>query len=149
MRNTNQLLETQLTTRFVPGASGTASRERSEMEACALRAAAANGFGDAGVTEPTPASKPAHATTSVWSRLRRSGTAMVQKWLADMHSRAALAALEQLDAATLRDLGIHPSEFGSYAMESRGVLPITRRRVVNRQFPDRSLPYIKRVDEFL
>jgi hypothetical protein len=149
MRTTNQLIETQLTTRFVPGTSGMANRERSEMDASAMRAAAANGFGDAGVTEPVPASKPAPAPTSVWSRLRQSGAALVQKWLADLHSRAAMSALERLDAATLRDLGMHRSEFGSYAVESRGVVPVTRRRVVNRDFPDRPLPYIKRVDEFL
>ena len=37
MRTTNQLIETQLTTRFVPGTSGMASRERSEMDASAMR----------------------------------------------------------------------------------------------------------------
>jgi uncharacterized protein YjiS (DUF1127 family) len=149
MRSTNQLIETQLTTRFVPGASGTTSRARSEMDASALRAAAANGFGDAGVTAPMPASKPTRAPASAWSRLRRFGTGLIGKWLTGWQARAEVAALDRLDAATLRDLGIHRSELGSYAMESRGVVPITRRRVVNRQFVDRAVPYIKRVDEFL
>jgi uncharacterized protein YjiS (DUF1127 family) len=36
---------------------------------------------------------------------------------------------QRLDAGTLRDLGISPSEFDSYWAESQGIAERTRRRV--------------------
>lgn len=43
--------------------------------------------------------------------------------------RRTLAALERLDAAALRDLGIRPCETSSLAAEASGLAPITRRNV--------------------
>jgi len=43
--------------------------------------------------------------------------------------RAAQREFQRLDAATMRDLGISPSEFGSYWAEREGLVERTRRRI--------------------
>lgn len=65
-------------------------------------------------------------------RLQRACIAMIRTWQANRRMRAECVALAQLDAATMRDLGIHYSEIGSYVAESHGLAEVTRRRVVRR-----------------
>jgi uncharacterized protein YjiS (DUF1127 family) len=65
-------------------------------------------------------------------RLRRAGSAAIRTWQANRRMRAAYVALARLDAATMRDLGIHYSEIGSYVAESHGLAQVTRWRVAPR-----------------
>jgi len=98
-------------------------KARSRMNAQALRASGANGFGDAIVAAPVaPAttSAPAQrllARLAAWWQQRREAAAQ----------RRDLRLLAQLDATTLRDLGIHPGELPSLAAELHGTAAATRR----------------------
>ena len=119
---------TTLTIRFDPVATP-AQRARSGMVAHALRASRANGFGAAAVEAPAaPLVTPRVAPPpSPWQRLR----ARLAAWLARRRQAAAqrreLRLLAQLDATTLRDLGIEPGELPSLAAELHGTAAATRR----------------------
>lgn len=64
-----------------------------------------------------------------------SPLARLQEWLRDAmrrrrrlaDARAAVAALAQLDARTLNDIGLHRSEIGSVAWELNRLAPAERR----------------------
>ena len=112
---------------------------RNEIDAPALRAWAASGFGDApiGVCEPhelldsTEFCHRARAHRSY--QLRETATAiaesvadfmrrMVAQWRMQRKARATYEALSRLDARVLRDLGMHRSEILSVSVElARGV----------------------------
>lgn len=76
------------------------------------------------------------AETGGWrkllQRLQRACITMIRTWQTNRRMRAECATLAQLDAATMRDLGIQYSEIGSYVAEAHGVSEVTRRRVVRR-----------------
>jgi uncharacterized protein YjiS (DUF1127 family) len=73
------------------------------------------------VHAPTPAAVP--------QRLRMLFDRLLAPWRRALRIRAQRAALERLDAATLRDLGLHRSEIGSLQAEMEGDHFATRRRV--------------------
>jgi hypothetical protein len=62
--------------------------------------------------------------------------AQLQAWLDAWRERRRRAAaqreFERLDAATLRDLGLHAGEFGSFWAEAHGRAERTRRRSARR-----------------
>ena len=93
---------TTLTVRFHPVALP-ARTTRSGLAAMALRASSANGFGDGVVATPVPPTA-------------------VGRW-----QRRELRLFAQLDATTLRDLGIEPGELPSLAAELHGTAAATRR----------------------
>jgi uncharacterized protein YjiS (DUF1127 family) len=114
------------------------------MDAWARHAAAANGFGDAGVSEP-PVRRP--VSYELWrdTRAQRSraigeavaAIAWVFAWLAGSFWRswrrqrqasATYESLGTLDDHTLRDLGIDRSELRSVAAEVEGRVERTRVR---------------------
>jgi uncharacterized protein YjiS (DUF1127 family) len=127
---------------------------RDEIEAYALHAFAANGFGDAtlGAADQRPDSsrerdgRAVHAhrfgrlAQSVEATLLAIGTAarrMYAKWKQRQQARATYVALSELDARTLRDLGFDRSEIRSVAAEVAGDADSTRARLVLTQ---RELP---------
>ena len=56
----------------------------------------------------------------------------LRAWAQARRERAIRQALAHLDAATLRDLGVHRSEGGSIAAEWVGRVELTRRRLAPR-----------------
>jgi uncharacterized protein YjiS (DUF1127 family) len=84
----------------------------------------------------TPVGIRAGAEIGGWrqllQRVQRACIATLRAWQANRRMRAEYVALAQLDAATMRDLGIHYSEIGSYVAESHGLAQVTRRRVARR-----------------
>jgi uncharacterized protein YjiS (DUF1127 family) len=91
-----------------------------------------------------------HAITSSQRSVYRSATstgsgdaptpaARLRDWLSGLSRRvadawrhdAARREFDRLDAGTLRDLGISPSEFDSYWAEAHGRVEATRRRVLD------------------
>ena len=64
-------------------------------------------------------------------RSQRQGV-LLRAWqalLAAWHYAKARREFDRLDAQTLRDLGLGPSEFGSYWAEAQGLAERTRSRV--------------------
>jgi uncharacterized protein YjiS (DUF1127 family) len=121
--------------------------ERDEDAALALRALAANGFGEAALTRTGDYQDLAVVQLETAARAHRSGGVarfIAAIWhdirdrlriaLARMERRAQLratvAALSALDSHTLRDLGFHRSEIPSIAAEIGGQLDATRVRAV-------------------
>ena len=118
---------TTLTVRFHP--VGVPLRKaRSGMTALALRASAANGFGDGVVAAPAlAAAAPAAAAPGLWQRLRQRLDAWLERRRQAAAQRRELRLFAQLDATTLRDLGIEPGELPSLAAELHGTAAATRR----------------------
>jgi uncharacterized protein YjiS (DUF1127 family) len=158
MHPTSPLLESKSTTRFIPDTAAAlpavpTARTRAQIDAWAKRAAAANGFGDAGEVAPVSLSAPAPAPSpkSVWQNVRHLVVGLLGRWLEYRRRRAEHEALARLDAMTLRDLGITRSEIGSFVAERNGSSAITRLRVIprNHEVFETSRLRIKRVDPFL
>lgn len=125
-------------------------RLHAEVDAWAIRATASNGFGG----EPVPqfaadqrqvaqplASAPHAARTGLRMVLVasvRRAVRRMQALLRLMQRRRRHAAeirqLGELDAATLRDLGLHRSELGSIYAEAIGTASPTRRAFANREW---------------
>ena len=112
---------TTLTVRFHPVALP-ARTTRSGLAAMALRASSANGFGDGVVATPVPP-----AAVGRWQRLRASLAAWLARRREATLQRRELRLFAQLDATTLRDLGIEPGELPSLAAELHGTAAATRR----------------------
>lgn len=113
-----------------------------ELASWAARSAAANGFGDAVVeveaeVEAGPAAYRFAAegafaggaaisasliemTTSIVAGAKSTVGRIVDAWRRQRDQRATFNALRALDARTLRDLGIDPSELRSLAFELSG-----------------------------
>ena len=120
---------------------------RDAIEAYAMHAFAANGFGDADVgrTAPRPV-RPGdrldmHADAHRASRSARildaslgAATAivrrLVERWRRWRRAREAFHALRELDARTLRDLGLDRSEILSVVAEFAGEADPTRARSI-------------------
>jgi uncharacterized protein YjiS (DUF1127 family) len=115
------------------------------IDAWARHAAAANGFGYAGISEPqvrTPVSYELWRETRV-QRSRAIGEAVAaivwvivwltgsfwRSWQRRLEAAATYEGLGALDDHTLRDLGIDRSELGSVAAEVEGRAARTRLRV--------------------
>ena len=111
---------TTLTVRFDPMPLP-ARAARSGVTALALRASAANGFGDGVVV---PVTTPAAGS---WQQLRARLAAWLERRRLAATQRRDLRLLAQLDATTLRDLGIEPGELPSLAAELHGTAAATRR----------------------
>jgi uncharacterized protein YjiS (DUF1127 family) len=71
---------------------------------------------------------PGRSTTRKRVGLVRRARALVRLARRALRARREYAELRQLDAATLRDLGLGPSELGSVAAELRGRAAPSRRR---------------------
>ena len=76
---------------------------------------------------PTQANPPARPGIAwllrlPWQRFVKA----VRRWRRELQARREL---ELLDASTLRDLGLHRSEYLSYLAEASGAADQTRRRV--------------------
>ena len=110
------------------------SASKNEHDAPALRAFAANGFGDASIGRAEPSSllnsieleQQARTHRSRWqsqflNNLVRAAADYVRgvraRWEQRRRVRATFLALSALDASTLRDLGFHRSEILSVATE--------------------------------
>lgn len=121
---------------------------RNEHDAPALRAFAANGFGDASIGRAEPYSllnsielqQQARAHRSRWqsqllNKLVRAAADYMRgvraRWERRQQVRATFLALDALDASTLRDLGFHRSEIWSVATELSGDTGSSRGRVVS------------------
>ena len=113
------------------------SASRNEHDKLALRAFAANGFGDAAIGRTEPDSllnsielqQQARVHRSRWqsrllNNLARAAADYVRgvraRWEQRQRVRATYLALRALDASTLRDLGFHRSEILSVATEIGG-----------------------------
>jgi uncharacterized protein YjiS (DUF1127 family) len=79
---------------------------------------------------------PLHTSTRRWTALRAFGARAAAGLRAQLHELAGIwryaAARRQMasmDDRTLRDLGVHRSELGSYFAESERRASATRRRV--------------------
>jgi uncharacterized protein YjiS (DUF1127 family) len=112
-----------------------------EIEAWALRAAAANGFGGDLASVPKQPARPSAAVPVAFidlsdplasavvraRRYARRAAALLRLLRRHSRHRAELRQLQQLDAATLRDLGLTHSEIGSVHAEATGRIAATRR----------------------
>ncbi len=106
-----------------------------ELEAWALHAAAASGFGGDARTAPAGSApqrgrnRPVvSAARSGWiARSARSVRARLRLWSRRRRHAIGLRELQALDAQTLRDLGLHPSEVASLHAELTRRAPSTRR----------------------
>lgn len=113
---------------------------RDESQARAPRALAAGGFGNAAAALPArpitfgPGDNPLHCKPAGMSDLVAvaarwvSGAVRryVDAWRWHRRARATYLALRDLDARTLRDLGLHRSEILSVAREVGGEVDATR-----------------------
>lgn len=120
---------------------------RSELEAMALRAQAASGFGGAEVAGVATAVRPPrdfapgdspllHRTAGIrelfadcskWlAVVVKVAREFVDTWSHQQQARATYRALRGLDARTLRDIGFHRSEIRSVAAEISGAAEVTR-----------------------
>lgn len=77
----------------------------------------------------TTARRAAAAVAAFLGQCRLVVVRLASDWNRARRIRATRAALEQLDAATLRDLGLHRCEAGSIALELGRVTMATRRRI--------------------
>ena len=68
--------------------------------------------------------------TSLWQALVHAARRRLQAWRRARRCARDIAVLRQLDRASLRDLGIHPSEFASCWAEAEGQAERSRRRIV-------------------
>ena len=83
-------------------------------------------------------SRPPAATASPWQALRDLVRGLARRWELQRDYARARFEFQRVDAATLRDVGMTRSEFGSFWAESRGLTEPTRVRVlrsVSRQDP--------------
>jgi uncharacterized protein YjiS (DUF1127 family) len=138
-----------------PFASSTAAdsppRVHPEVEAWAMRAATANGFGGdpagsgrAAAARPAPAQAQASAFIDLSDplasavvrarRYARRAAALLRLLVRRARHRAELRQLQALDAATLRDLGLTRSEIGSVHAESAGRAVATRRALAEHEW---------------
>jgi uncharacterized protein YjiS (DUF1127 family) len=114
-----------------------------ELDGWARRAASANGFGDARADAQVMPESPDAYRLAIDARAARGSSlaAILGTLIAAVHAtahrlyaswsrarsaRATYRALSQLDARTLRDLGIDHSEMGSVAAEIAGEADRTR-----------------------
>jgi len=112
-------------------------------EAHALRALAADGFGEAvfapagGYGHPTSASLHAQGRSwrsravgdvlaRIWRAAARAAQRTFTEWQRHERIRATYRTLRELDDRTLRDLGFHRSEIPSVAAELHGSAGLTR-----------------------
>ena len=72
----------------------------------------------------------AHGALRVAERLNGALRALARRVTDAWNHGAARREFERLDASTLRDLGMSPSEFDSYWAETHGLAEQTRRRVL-------------------
>ena len=123
-----------------------AASRRREVQAYAAHALAANGFGDAAIFPIEQRLKSVDARPR--SQVRPDGVAaildavhqliqdfvrpIVAWWKRRQRASATYAALSELDARTLRDLGFDRSELSSVAAEIAGDVHSTRVRTVRR-----------------
>lgn len=128
-------------------AAGTRPLVHAEIEAWAMRAAAANGFGGAPAFLPKPTGRPAAAAAAAFidlsdplasavvraRRYARRAVALLRLARRRSRHREQLRRLQQLDPATLRDLGLSSSEIGSLLAEATGRAPATRRQFVEHE----------------
>lgn len=120
---------------------------RTELQAVTLRALAANGFGEAAIDRTEAYAPLCSPELHAASRADRSQRLlqMIVPWLqslcARLHelaarrrqralARATYLALRELDAHTLRDIGLHGSEILSVVAEACGSAEATRIRLV-------------------
>jgi uncharacterized protein YjiS (DUF1127 family) len=118
-----------------------------EIEAWAMRAAAANGFGGDPASLREPTYRPAAAAPAAFidlsdplasavvraRRYARRAVALLRLVRRRSRYRAQARRLQQLDPATLRDLGLSRSEIGSLLAEATGRAPATRRQFVQHE----------------
>jgi uncharacterized protein YjiS (DUF1127 family) len=156
MHATSKLLQPKSTTQFIPETPAARppvllESARTEVDAWARHAAAANGFGDGAEAATTTWPLPERSTKDSLQRLWSYAVALYRRWEAYRLWRAEGAALARLDAATLRDLGIYRSEIGSVAAKVMGTSELTRMRVVRRnsEVHEGTRLRINRVDAFL
>jgi uncharacterized protein YjiS (DUF1127 family) len=81
---------------------------------------------------PPARSLPLFSTPARW--MRRA----LDVWQAARERRRADRAFDQLDGATLKDIGVSRGESGSYWAEATGVVPATRRRLLHPHAGSRS-----------
>ena len=114
-----------------------ARRTAEDIEASGRRAQAANGFGDASVEPTPPVPRPtrvprgariAGVATVAVATLGKAGAALRARWHG-WRAEAMAVAIDELDAAALRDLGIERSELTSIAFEAAHLAERTRRRL--------------------
>lgn len=123
------------TMRFEPASapgSGTLLVLHPDLDAWAMRAANASGFGGNAMPTVSPRMLPAVAAPVTApaerpSRPLRRVRALLRLLRRRARHRAELRELESLDAATLRDLGLHRSEIGSIWSERVGLAMASRR----------------------
>jgi uncharacterized protein YjiS (DUF1127 family) len=111
---------------------------RLEIDAYARHALATNGFGDAAVDPPAEVLPKASRQRMTARRSDRPDSfsrllhALARRialwWKRRQEAGATYVALAELDARTLRDIGLHPSEISSIALEAAGNLRPTRVR---------------------
>jgi len=82
-----------------------AAAPRTELDALAMRAAAANGFGAGDV-----AAAPQSAPRGMVQRVADRAHALLEQWRAARRARAERLELAQVDSATLRDLGLEAAD---------------------------------------
>ena len=139
---------TTLTVRFHP--MGVPLREtRSGMTALALRATAANGFGDGAVVTPAVTPAVAPVAQGRWQQLRARLAAGLERRRRAAAERRELRLFAQLDATTLRDLGIEPGELPSLAAELHGTAAATRRWTERAHAEGAARMRINSVDSYL
>lgn len=123
-------------------------RVHSEVEAWAIRAAASNGFGGDLMSAPARAvqkdaarpvafidlSDPLASAVVRARRYGRRAVALYRLLGRRARHRSELRQLQELDAATLRDLGLTRSEVGSVHAESTGRVAVTRRAMVEHEW---------------
>ena len=128
-------------------ATGTRPLVHAEIEAWAMRAAAANGFGGDPAFLPKPTERPAAAAAAAFidlsdplasavvraRRYARRAIALLRLARRRSRHREQLRQLQQLDPATLRDLGLSSSEIGSLLAEATGRAAATRRQFVEHE----------------
>lgn len=88
-------------------AASTSVAPRSKLDAVALRAATANGFGAVDLAADAPGEP---VPTNFGQRVRDRTMALLQHWRDARRARAERFALAQLDSATLRDLGLEAAD---------------------------------------
>lgn len=123
-------------------------RVHPELEAWAIRAARANGFGGelaapgqrAGSAlapvhaDRVPFADPMDLTVVRARRYARRAMALLRLYRRRMRQAGELRQLGSIDAATLRDLGLTRSEIGSIYAEAIGRAAPTRRAIVEHEW---------------
>jgi uncharacterized protein YjiS (DUF1127 family) len=126
-----------------------ASATNDELTAWARRAAASTGFGDAATSAPPVAPAPdamqlalavraerhaalAEIIAALMTAMKDALRGVVAQWKRSRSERETFHALRELDARTLRDLGMDASELRSVAMEISGASDPTRAHALMR-----------------